>query len=124
RGLTHPEITLIGDGRLAGRVLIDIDEFKRGRDPQGFMDPFHYISGTVPLTARGFLRTNQGRGQFQLESAEMMGVPLPQPIVQELVSFFSRTPENPNGFDIDAPFNLPARIRELVINKGEAVIIQ
>jgi len=124
RGLTNPEITIIGDGWLGGRVLIDIDEFKRHRNPQGLMDPFNYVSGKVPVTARGVLRTNQGRGQFQLESAEILGFPLPQPIVQELVSFFSRTPENPNGFDMDAPFNLPAKIREVVINKGEAVIVQ
>jgi hypothetical protein len=124
RGLTHPEITIIGESWLAGRVLIDIDEFKRHRNPQGLMDPFNYISGTVPLTARGVLRTNQGRGQFELESAEMLGFPLPQPVVKELVAFFSRTPENPNGFDIDAPFNFPAKIRDVVINKGEAVVIQ
>ena len=124
RGLAHPEITIIGESWLAGRVLIDIDEFKRHRNPQGLMDPFNYISGTVPLTARGVLRTNQGRGQFELESAEMLGFPLPQPVVKELVAFFSHTPENPNGFDIDAPFNFPAKIREVVINKGEAVVIQ
>jgi len=44
--------------------------------------------------------------------------------VQELVTFFSRTPENPRGFDIDAPFNLPAKIREVVVNQGEAVVVQ
>jgi hypothetical protein len=49
---------------------------------------------------------------------------LPRPIVQELVAFFSRTPENPNGFDMDAPFNLPAKIREIVVNRGEAVMVQ
>jgi hypothetical protein len=124
QGLTSPEITFIGDGWSAGRVLVDLDHFKRQHKSQGIIDPFNYISGKVPVTARGVLRTGQGRGQFELESAEMMGVPLPPAIVQELVSFFSRTPENPNGFDIDAPFNLPAKIREIVISRGEAVIVQ
>jgi hypothetical protein len=76
------------------------------------------------VTARGVLRTNNGKGQFQLESAEILRVPLPKPILQELVSFFSRTPENPDGFDIDEPFDLPARIRAIVINKEEAVVVQ
>ena len=88
------------------------------------IDPLSYVSGQVPLTARGVLRGREGKGEFQLTSAEILGMPLPKPIVQELVSFFSRTRENPNGFDIDAPFELPAKIREIVVNRGEAVVIQ
>jgi hypothetical protein len=124
RGLTRPEIRIVGDSQLAGRVWVDMDEFKRGRSSGGIMDPFTYISGQVPVTARGTLRARNGRGQFQLISAEIQGVPLPKPIVQELVSFFSRTQENPNGFDLDAPFNLPAKIREILVNPGEAVMVQ
>ena len=122
--LTNPRITLVGDGRLAGRVLVDLDEFKRNRSPQGLMDPLRYISGKVPVTAHGIFRTKEGIGRFQLGSAEIHGLPLPKPILQELVSFFSRTPENPQGFDIDAPFNLPANIREIAITKGDAMIVQ
>jgi len=124
QGLTNPEITIVGDGQLAGRILVDLDEFNRNRRSQGFMDPLSYISGKVPVTAQGLLRTREGKGQFVLGSAEILGVPLPKPILQELVTFFSRTAENPAGFDIDAPFNLPAKIREIVINKGEAVVAQ
>lgn len=124
RGLARPEIRIVGDGQLAGRVWVDIDEFKRGRSSGGIMDPFNYISGQVPVTARGTLRTHSGRGQFQLISAEIQGVPLPKTIVQELVSFFSRTQDNPNGLDLDAPFNLPAKIREILVNPGEAVMVQ
>jgi hypothetical protein len=123
-GLTQPEITLFGNGRLGGRILVDIDEFKRHRNSQGFIDPFNYISGKVPVTARGVLRAREGKGQFQLESAEISGFPVPKPILQELVSFFSRTPEHPEGFKIDAPFDLPAKIREVVFQNGEAVIVQ
>ena len=124
RGLTNPQITIAGDGQLAGRVFVDIDEFKRQRNSAGILDPLNYISGQVPVTARGVLRTREGKGQFQLGSAEILGVPLPKPILQELVTFFSRTPENPHGINIDAPFNLPAKIREIVVNRGEAVVVQ
>lgn len=124
RGLTDPEILIAGDGGLSGRVLMDIDEFKRHRNFPGLVDPLAYISGKVPITARGVLRTRAGRGQFHLESAEILGLPLPRPFIQELVTFFSRTRENPKGFDIDAPFNLPAKIQEVVINRAEAIIVQ
>ena len=124
RGLKNPQIRMVGDNRLAGRVYVDIDDFKRGRKSRGIMDPFSYISGQVPVTARGVLRTRDGIGQFQLDAAELHGVPLPKPLVQELVSYFSRTPEQPNGFNLDEPFPLPAKIRAITINSGEAVIAQ
>ncbi len=124
QGLTNPEIAIVGNGTLAGRVLVDIDEYKRHRPPQGFLDPLNYISGQVPVTARGVLRAREGKGQFELASAEMGGVPLPEPVLQQLVAFFSSTPQNPQGFDMNAPFNLPAKIREVLIGKGQVVVVQ
>src|SRR5215813_8472843 len=69
RGLAQPEITMVGNGSLAGRVLVDMDEFKRGRRAEDFLDPLNYISGQVPVTARGVLRAENGKGRFQLASA-------------------------------------------------------
>lgn len=124
RGLSEPTVALIGNGNVGGRIFVDMDDFKRRRRSAGIMDPLNYISGRVPVTATGAVRSKHGKGQFQLMSAEIHGVPVPKPVVQELVTFFSRTPENPRGIDIDAPFKLPANIRELVINPREATVIQ
>jgi hypothetical protein len=124
KGLTNPQIHMLENGQLTGRVMVDIDEFNRNRQSNGFMDPLSYLSGQVPVTARGTLRTSGGRGRFYLASAEIVGFPLPKQILQELVSFFSRSRDRPGGFDIDAPFNLPAKIREIIINRGEASIGQ
>ena len=124
RGLTNPQISLLGSGNLGGRVFVDIDEFKRWRGSGGIIDPLSYVSGRVPLTARGVLRTQNGKGQFQLSSAEIYRVPIPQRLVQELVTYFSRTQENPKGINIDEPFHLPAKIREVIVHTGEAVVAQ
>lgn len=129
KGLTQPEIRTLGNGALAGRILMDLDEFNRNRRSQGgpqgaLIDPLAYLSGKVPVTARGTLRAEDGRGRFYLEAAEIHGVNLPRPLVQEMVGYFSRTPENPKGFDLDAPFELPAKIRAIAINKGEATVAQ
>ena len=124
RGLTEPQVSLLGNGSLGGRVFVDLDEFKRHRGYGGIMDPLNYISGRVPLTARGVLRTKEGRGEFQLISAEIHRIPIPKPLLQELVTFFSRTQENPRGINIDEPFDLPAKIREIIVNQGEAVVVQ
>jgi hypothetical protein len=123
-GLSNPQIHMLDKGQLSGRIVADIDAFNRSRQSGGFLDPLSYISGQVPVTARGTLRASGGKGQFHLASAELMGFPLPKPILQELVSFFTRTRENPAGFNLDEPFNLPAKIREVIINRGEAVVVQ
>jgi len=124
RGLAEPHIRLLGNGQLAGRVLVDMDDFKRGRSSGGMLDPLSYISGQVPVTARGVFGTQDGKGQFQLIAAEMNGYPLPKPLVQEFVRYFSRTANNPTGFNIDEPFNLPAKIREITVNPAESVVVQ
>ena len=107
-----------------GRVFVDIDQFKRYRGSGGIIDPLNYLSGRVPLTARGVLRTSDGKGQFQLISAEIHRVPVPKPLLQEIVSFFSRSEENPRGINVDEPFNLPAKIREVIVSQGEAIVVQ
>ena len=124
QGLAEPEIKMIGDGALAARVLVDMDEVKRRRQSRSAIDPLNYLSGQVPLNARGLLRTREGRGQLYLRSADIGGVPLPKPLLQELIGFFSRTPQNPKGFDIDAPFDLPSKIREISVRAGESVVVQ
>src|ERR671913_627407 len=124
KGLAEPEITMVGDGALTARVLVDMDEVKRRRQSRSVIDPLNYLSGQVPLNARGLLRTREGRGQFYLRSADIGGVPLPKPVLQELIGFFSRTPQNPTGFDIDAPFDLPSKIREISVGAGESVVVQ
>jgi hypothetical protein len=124
KGLADPEITMIGDGALAARVLVDMEEVKQRRQSRSLIDPLNYLSGQVPVNARGILRTREGRGQLYLRSADIGGVPLPKPILQELVGFFSRTPQKPNGFDIDAPFDLPSKIREISVRAGESVVVQ
>jgi hypothetical protein len=45
-------------------------------------------------------------------------------ILQEIVSYYSRTAENPSGISLDDPFALPARIREIQVERGQAIIVQ
>jgi len=123
-GLSKPSIRMLENGQLSGRVLVDIDEYKRAHPAKGLTDPLTYAFGRVPVTARGTLRTHAGRAQFRLASADIMGLPLPKAVFQQMVSFFTRTRESPSGFDIDTPFDLPATIREIIVNRAEAVVIQ
>ena len=83
-----------------------------------------YMTGKLPLTASGLLITQNGVGRFQLESAEISGISIPKSLVQELLSFYSKSAENPSGISMDDPFELPARIKEIRVGRGEAMVVQ
>jgi hypothetical protein len=123
-GVLDPSISILGDGRLTGRAVVDLDAVRRQNASGGSLDPMSYLTGRLPVTIDGVLRTNDGIGRFTLESATVAGVPVPKPVLQQIVSHYSRSPDLPDGVDIDAPFSLPARIREIQVGHGQAVIVQ
>ncbi|MGH7774741.1 MAG: hypothetical protein ACREQA_21160 [Candidatus Binatia bacterium] len=123
-GITDPRVAILGEGRLAGRAMVDMDDVRRNRNSGRWFDPFNYLSGKVPVGVKGVLRTSQGMARFEVETSEISGFPLPRKMLQELVSYFSRTPENPKGLNLDDPFKLPAKIRAIEVAKGEAVVVQ
>jgi hypothetical protein len=122
-GIVEPLLNALGEGRVSGRAVVDLDAVRKQKQ-RGWLDPVNYLSGRLPVTAAGILITKDGKGQFQLESAEISGVTVPKAVLQELVSYYSRTPENPAGIDMDAPFELPARIREIRVGSGSSTIVQ
>lgn len=122
-GITEPTLNALGNGRVAGRAVVDLDAVRQQKQ-RSWTDPISYLSGRVPVTAAGTLSTSNGTGRFQLESAELSGVAIPKFVLQELLSYYSRTPETPNGIDMDAPFQLPARIKEIKVGMGTATVVQ
>jgi hypothetical protein len=122
-GVTDPYVTIVGDGQLAGRATVDLDAVRRQKK-RGWLDPLSYLTGRVPVEATGVLHTRDGIGQFDLQSASIAGLPVPKMVLQEVVSYYSRRPDTPNGIGLDDPFELPARIREIDVGQGRATIIQ
>lgn len=123
-GVAEPAVAILGTGRLSARVTVDLDAVRRQKNPSSMLDPSSYLTGRVPLTATGMLVTARGVGRFQLESASVAGVPIPKPILQELLSRYLRTPEHPDGLALDDPFPLPARIQTIEVEPGRAIIVQ
>lgn len=122
-GIVEPTLIALGEGRVAGRAIVDLDAVRKQK-ARGWLDPLAYLTGKLPLAATGRLVTQNGVGTFQLESAEISGVTVPKSVLQELLSHYSRTPEDPDGINMDDPFELPSRIREIRVGKGDAVVIQ
>ena len=122
-GIVEPILNTHGDGLVSGRAIVDLDAVRKQRE-RGWLDPMGYLTGRLPLTARGRLTTQNGMGRFVLETAEISGVSVPKTVVQELLSFYSRTAEDPDGINMDDPFELPSQIREIRVAPGTATIVQ
>jgi hypothetical protein len=123
-GVVNPSVTAPGDGRVSGRAVVDLDAVRKAGRSTGLLDLRSYLTGSVPVTATGMLRAANGVGRFVLESATVAGVPVPKWLLQEIVSYYSKSPEQPAGVSLDDAFELPARIREIQVQRGHAIVVQ
>ena len=122
-GVVSPQITIVGAGRLSGRAIVDLDKVRTSRQ-RGWLDPAAYLTGRLPVTAVGILHTSAGVGRFELQSATVGGVDVPKVVLQELLAYYSATPDDPDGINLDETFELPASIREIQVGKGVAYVVQ
>lgn len=123
-GIAEPVITIVGQGRLMGEALVDLDAVSRANPPKGMFDPMRLLTGRLPVRIQGVLVTSRGTGRFSLETASIAGVPVPKSVLQTLVSYYSKSDENPDGVALDDPFALPAAIREIRVEPGRAIVVQ
>lgn len=123
-GVTEPWVSILENGRLTGRATVDLARVGRSRKPSGSLDPFNLLTGSMPLEVNGVLRTKNGVGTFAVESASLSSVPVPVWMVQEIVSYYSKSETAPKGVAIDKPFVLPNGIREIQTAKGQATVVQ
>ncbi len=122
-GLKHPTVTLLDGGRVDSKALVDLDLI-RVSEKRGWLDPLAYVSGIVEVRTIGTFRGSNGKGTYAFESATLGGVPIPKTVLGELVAFYTRSSETPNGIPLDAPFELPHRIRDVELRRGMATVIQ
>ena len=118
-GVKDPKVTVVGNGKLVGVVTVDLDDV--GKSKSG---AWNVLGGRVPISLSGVLRTKDGRGQFELQSADISGVPVPRFLVQEILSHYTKDDDRPNGVRLDDSFALPASIKQIDVGPGQAVIQQ
>jgi hypothetical protein len=122
-GVVEPRVTIVDGKQVRARALVDLDAIRKSKE-RTWLDPLTYATGRVELRASGLLSAANGKGLFQLQSATLGGVPIPASVVQEVVNYYTRTPENPQGFDLTKPFDLPQNIKQVELQPGAATIIQ
>jgi hypothetical protein len=123
-GLTEPEITLLGQNRVSAKAIVDLDIVRRKQSSGGWFDPTSYLTGKLLVTASGRVITGDGKGRIELERAEVSGVPIPKTFLNQMVNFFTRTADNPNGSTVDDVFELPAKIQRITDEAGRFTVHQ
>ena len=123
-GLAQPVITLHGEGRVTGRAVVDLDVVRQKQSSGGWFDPTSYLTGQLPVSAIGRIVTADGKGRFELERADISGIPVPKSLLAQMVNYFTRTADNPNGSSIDDTFELPADIRRIDVATGRFTVVQ
>jgi len=123
-GLTQPELTMIGQGKVSGKAIVDLDVVRQKQSSGGWFDVTSYLTGKLPVTASGRIVTWDGKGKFEVESAEVSGVPIPKTLLAQMVNFFTRTADNPRGSSIDDTFELPANIQRIDVDASRWTVHQ
>jgi hypothetical protein len=123
-GVVDPYISIEEVGRLAGRATVDLDAVREDHESTGWFDPMNLLTGQLPMTATAVLTTTNGIGRLTIESVTVGGVPVPTSLLQAMVSHYTRSPERPEGFDLNDPFELPMGIRTITVESAEAVVVQ
>jgi hypothetical protein len=120
--VVSPGITILGPGRVSGRAIVDLDQIREEHKPTSLFDPMRFLRGRLPITATGGLATSNGVATFQFESAEISGLPIPKLLLQQIVGYYSRSPERPPA-SASTIRCAPARIREIQLQRGQAIVI-
>lgn len=123
-GLTEPEVTLLGNGRVSGKAIVDLDVVRQKQSSGGWFDPTSYLTGKLLVTARGRVVTWDGKGKVEVESAEVSGITIPLSFLNQMVNFFTRTADNPGGSTLNDTFQLPSNIRRIDVQPARFIVYQ
>lgn len=123
-GVVEPSLSILGSDRVTARAVVDLDQVRKERNPTSLLDPVRYLRGRLQVSATGLVHATSGMASFEFEAADVAGVPIPKFLLQEIVGYYSRSPERPSGIGLDDRFALPASIREIQVLRGQAVVIQ
>ena len=122
-GVTDPDVALRSGGAVSLGATVDLSVIRDAR-ARGPLDPLRYLGGRLPVSANGLVRTLNGIGRVDIESVSIGGVPMPSSVLSELVRYYSRSDQNPDGIDVSEPLELPYGVTELRIEHEQVVVVQ
>ena len=80
-----------------GQAIVDLDVIGKQKSSGGTLRPLESAWRQGPRDGHGRAAHEQRRGDFAVDRAELSGVPVPVSVLQQLISYYSRSPRNPDG---------------------------
>ena len=117
------EIALARDDRFIASSVIDLDRIEVPRSDD-LLNPMNYLQGQLPMIMEAKVYSETGRGRLEIERVELAGIELPDVLVREMIARYTRSANNPDGWDIDAFYAFPYRIEEVRVDSGEVIVVQ
>ena len=125
QGLVDPQVSIPAGRPALGRATVDLDALRAAQRERRRGHAHSRDAASVPVEAIGVLRTGQGVGAFTLESVTVGGiVPCRSRCCRSWSPTTRAATTPPQGLNLEAPFRLPAKIREIRTARGQAVIVQ
>jgi hypothetical protein len=121
QGLTDLKVRLDSD-RLQATALLDLEQVQGKVKDGGALRLFRLLGGPVPVELKGRMPNEDGFGQIQVDELRLGAVPLPMSLLEQIVTSSTRTPDNPQGFDIHSPFRLPYALKRVRLQPGRALL--
>ncbi len=107
--------------RVFASGVVDLDQVQ-GKLSNSRFSPLALLSGLVPVQVQGRLMNLDGFGAIEWEDIRVSSLSLPASVLGQLVASSTRDAENPEGFDIQAPFRLPHACQRLRLEPGRALL--
>ena len=117
------EIALARDNRFIASSVIDLDRIEVPRS-EDLLNPMNYLQGQLPMVMEAKVYSETGRGRLEIERVELAGIELPDVLVREMIARYTRSANNPDGWNIDAFYAFPYRIEEVRVDSGEVIVVQ
>jgi len=117
------EVHLLEHERLQATGLVDLDKVKaKVAATASPWNPLLLLGGFVPVQLSGRLVNRDGFGSIIWEDVRVNAWSLPINLLEQMVASATKKPDNPQGFDISAPFRLPYSVRRVRLETGRALL--
>jgi hypothetical protein len=119
-GVVEPWVKF-SEGPVFAGAILDLAVLQ-DRMPQSSLT--NLLSGRVPLELIARLQAENGVGKLLLDSVTLAGLPIPQSLLQEIVTAYTKSPSRPGGIRLDESFPLPLGIEQARVEKGRVFLRQ
>jgi len=100
-GVVAPKVVITQGGHVEAQATVDIEAIRKSK-PRGLLDPINLLAlvGSADVHVTGTLVAANGKGTFQMASANVGGIPISKTVLQMIIAHYTATAELPDGFDL------------------------